>query len=93
MNQNPLTEDPIITAIRKQAALRQRGRQQTFWAGLRLVGAIGWMVSLPSVFGAWCGHWLDANYQSGVFWTLSFLAAGLFLGCAAAWRHVWREMK
>lgn len=93
MNQKTPAEDPIITAIRQQVALRQRGKHQTFWGGLRLVGAIGWMVSLPSVIGAWGGHWLDVNYHSGVFWTLSFLAAGLFLGCTAAWRHAWREIK
>ena len=86
-------EDPFIAAVRTQAALRQKGQRQTFWGGLRLVGSIGRMVSLPSVLGAWGGHWLDTNYRSGVFWTLSLLVAGLFLGCAAAWRHAWKEIQ
>ena len=57
-----------------------------------LVGAVGWMVSLPAVLGALLGRWLDGHVGSGIFWTLSLLIAGLALGCASAWRHVRREL-
>ena len=61
-------------------------------AGLAAVGAVGWMVSLPAVLGALAGRWLDVRFASGIFWTLSLLVGGLFLGCATAWRHVRQEM-
>jgi ATP synthase protein I len=92
MSTNP-PEDPFVREIRRQAERVQRGRRLTFWRGLGLVGAVGWMVSLPAVLGAWLGRWLDARSTSGIFWTLSLLVLGLALGCASAWRHVRRELK
>jgi ATP synthase protein I len=86
-------EDPFVTEIRRQAQRVQSGRTLTFWQGLGLVGAVGWMVSLPAVLGALAGRWLDVRFASGTFWTLSLLGLGLFLGCASAWRHVRRELR
>ncbi len=86
-------EDPFVSKVRRQAELAQAGRRLTFWQGLTLVGAVGWMVSLPAVAGALLGRWLDREFATGIFWTLSLLMLGLFLGCASAWRHVHRELK
>lgn len=93
MSQGKPTEDPFVSEIRRQAERAQAGRRMTFWQGLSLVGAIGWMVSLPAVLGALAGGWLDTRFASGVFWTLSLLLTGLVLGCASAWRHARRELK
>ncbi len=92
MSQREPTEDPFVSELRRQAERARTGRHLTFWQGLGLVGAIGWMVSLPAVFGALLGRWLDARLDSGVFWTLALLVAGLTLGCASAWRHGRREL-
>jgi ATP synthase protein I len=93
MTRNPPPEDPFVKEIRRQAERVQAGRHLSFWQGLGLVGAVGWMVSLPAVLGALLGRYLDSHFVSGIFWTLSLLALGLFLGCASAWRHVKRELK
>jgi ATP synthase protein I len=86
------TEDPFVKEVRRQAERARTGRQLTFWQGLGLVGAVGWMVSLPAVLGALLGRWLDARFASGVFWTLSLLAAGLALGCGSAWHRARRDL-
>ena len=86
-------EEPFVREIRRQADRCRKSRQLTFWQGLRLVGATGWMVSLPAVLGAWLGRWLDRHYASGIFWTLSLLVLGVVLGSAAAWRQVHRSMQ
>jgi ATP synthase protein I len=86
-------EDPFVTQIRRQARLAQAGQRLTFWQGLSLVGAVGWMVSVPAVLGAILGRWLDAELAGSISWTLALLLLGLFLGCASAWRHVHRELK
>jgi ATP synthase protein I len=91
MTQHP-ARDPFVRAIRQQTERAQGARRLTFWQGLGLIGAIGWMVSLPAVLGALLGRWLDARYASGIFWTLSLLMLGLSLGCASAWRHARREL-
>ena len=63
-----------------------------FWRGLSLIGAVGWMVALPAVGGAAAGRLLDAQFGSGIFWTLPLLILGLLLGCYSAWRYVRREL-
>lgn len=92
MSQQKPDEDRFVREIRRQAERARAARHLTFWQGLSLVGAVGWMVSLPAVVGAMVGRWIDARYGTGVFWTLSLLALGLALGCASAWRSVRREI-
>jgi ATP synthase protein I len=92
MTQGEPSEDPFVREIRRQAERARAGRHLSFWQGLGLVGAVGWMVSLPAVLGALLGRWIDGYFNSGIFWTLSLLVAGLVLGCASAWRHVRQEL-
>ncbi len=93
MNQNVPPEDPFIREVRRQAERAKASRQVTFWQGLNLVGTVGWMVSLPPVFAAFLGRWLDVRSGTGIYWTLSFLFLGLIVGCATAWRHIRQEMR
>jgi ATP synthase protein I len=86
-------EERFVREVRRQAERARDGRRLGFWQGLGLVGAVGWMVSLPAVLGALAGRWLDRQGGSGLFWTLSLLGLGLALGCASAWRHVTRELR
>ncbi len=88
----PPPEDPFITEVRRQAERRRQSRTLTFWQGVRLVTAVGWMVSLPSVLGALLGRWLDDEWASGIFWTLLLLVLGLVAGCASAVRQVQRSL-
>jgi ATP synthase protein I len=60
----------------------------SFWEGLSLVGAVGWMVVVPTLIGAFAGRWLDQRFEKGIFWTLSLIVVGLTLGCISAWQHV-----
>jgi ATP synthase protein I len=93
MTATPPPEDPFVAEVRRQAERARRGAHLTFWQGLGLVGAVGWMVSVPAVLGALAGRWLDAHHGGGLFWTLGLLTAGLGAGCLAAWRHGQRELQ
>lgn len=86
-------EDAFLRQVRRQAEQIRSGRAMTFWKGLSLVGAIGWMVSLPAVGGAFLGRWLDSRAGGGLFWTLTLLLLGLGLGIASAWRHTQKELR
>lgn len=85
-------DDAFLREAEKQAERRRRGRQQGVWHGLAQVGAVGWMICLPTVGGALLGRWLDHHYATGIFWTLSLLTAGLALGCSSVWRSMSREL-
>ncbi len=93
MTQPQPDEDPFVKEVRRQANLAKNAHHTSFWKSLSTVGAIGWMISLPAVCGAFVGRWIDGRYGTGISWTLSFLTIGLFLGCVTAWRHINRETK
>lgn len=76
---------------RKQAA--QSHKNNSLWAGLGLMGIVGWSVVVPTLLGALLGRWLDANYPNEHSWTLALLIAGLTLGCFKAGYWVSKEHK
>jgi ATP synthase protein I len=55
---------------------------------LAMIGALGWLVMVPTVGGVFLGRWLDRRFHSGIFWTGALIVAGLALGCVLAWRRV-----
>ena len=86
-------DERFLREVRRQAERTGAGRRPDFWRGLGLIGAVGWMVTLPILLGAFAGRWIDEGAGTGIRWTLSLMAAGLAVGCASAWRHVRREIE
>ena len=76
-------------AMRKLKARHNQG--QVVWAGLGMMGLIGWSVAVPTLLGAALGLWLDRRYPGQHPWTLAMLVAGLAIGCLNAWRWVAQE--
>ena len=68
-------------------------KKRSVWAGLGTFGMVGWSVTVPTVLGAALGMWLDKYYPETISWTLTFLVAGLFIGCMNAWQWVAKENK
>lgn len=89
----PRDEEPFVREVRRQAERAAIPQRMTFWRGLSLIGAVGWMVVIPTLIGAFLGRWIDAREGSGIFWTLSLLSCGLALGCLGAWRHIEEEAR
>lgn len=69
----------------KRKLRAQRHRDQSIWFGLGAFGVIGWSVAVPTLVGIALGLWLDANFPERISWTLTFLVAGLLVGCVTAW--------
>ena len=56
-----------------------------------MIGALGWTIVLPILIGIFAGRWLDRHFDTGIFWTLGLLVAGLAIGCAFAWQRMYSE--
>ena len=89
-NDKPFAEKIGAKAARK---LKARRNPSPVWFGLGMMGLIGWSVVVPTLLGAWLGHWLDARHPGQHSWTLALLVAGLVLGCWNAWHWVAKEDK
>jgi ATP synthase protein I len=67
---------------------RREPSAESFWRSLSVLGTVGWSIALPAAAGAWLGHRLDLQLESGVRFTLMLLVAGVMLGSVIAWRAV-----
>ena len=86
----------LADQVGAQAARKLRARGQRpagAWAGLGMMGMIGWSVSVPALLGVALGAWLDQHYPATHGWTLALLVAGLVVGCFCAWRWVDQEQR
>ena len=80
--------DQVVRTRRERRLLWQRDGERSLGQNLAMIGALGWTIVMPTLFGILAGHWLDRYFASGVFWTLGLLVAGLSLGCAWAWKRM-----
>jgi ATP synthase protein I len=88
MNRN---NNSLAGPVRRQRARRERWRREgerPLGHNLALIGVLGWLVVTPTLIGIFVGRWLDHTADSGIFWTVSLLFAGLCLGCWLAWKRV-----
>ncbi len=84
----------LAGAVQKRRERRERWAHEGPRALLRnlgLVGSLGWLLVLPPLGGALVGRWLDRRFESGVFWSVTFIFAGAALGGALVWRQVRRS--
>lgn len=81
--------DPLITQTRLHRDRRDRWlREGDMSVGRRLaqIGVLGWIFVAPTLAGLFFGRWIDARYESGIFWTAPFMVLGLCLGGWTAWK-------
>jgi ATP synthase protein I len=67
---------------------RAHAGKNEFWTSIGLLGAVGWSVTVPSLAGIALGVWLDRKWPAHFSWAVTLFAAGLAIGCIAAWRHL-----
>ena len=84
--------------LRQSVDLRQQREQRwrregerPLWRNLSMIGALGWLIVVPTLIGALAGHWLDGKMGGGIFWTGGLIFAGAALGLSMAWRRIKRE--
>jgi ATP synthase protein I len=90
----PADDGEFSREVGAQETRKRRARRRGatgVWSGFGMFGLIGWSVSVPTVFGALLGTWLDARRPGAHSWTLSLLIAGLCIGCINAWYWVSKE--
>jgi len=86
--------EPLREAVKTRRERRgrwEREGERSIGQNLAMIGALGWIIVTPMLGGIFLGRWLDHVFQSGIFWTLGLLVAGLALGCTLAWKRMHRE--
>lgn len=81
------------TVGRKAERRRRAEREERHgvWFGLGMFGLVGWAVAVPTLAGTALGLWLDTTFAGPPSWTITFLVAGVAVGCLNAWWWVRRH--
>jgi ATP synthase protein I len=91
MTPQPKNQEGLGQAVRKRQERRELWRREgerSLGQNLAMIGALGWTIVVPTLLGIIAGRWLDRTFQSGIFWTLGLLVAGLAVGCTFAWKRM-----
>jgi ATP synthase protein I len=94
MTQQHENHEPLEEAVRTRQERRERWQhegERSLGQNLAMIGALGWTIVLPILIGIFTGRWLDRHFDTGIFWTLGLLVAGLAIGCAFAWQRMYSE--
>jgi ATP synthase protein I len=81
-------------AIRLRQARRESWEnegERPLWKNLSMVGALGWLVVVPTLIGVFAGRWLDRMFDTGVTFSGALTFAGACLGFYLAWRRMNEE--
>jgi ATP synthase protein I len=95
-SRSPARSVDLAAEVGRKEARKLKARRYKPWsalAGFGLLGLVGWSVVLPTVLGVVLGMCIDRHYPDQHFWTLTFMVAGLVLGCWNAWHWIVREQR
>ena len=67
---------------------RRQDQARRFWQSVARLTSLGWSMALPIALGILLGKWLDSRLESGTFWTLALLSAGLGIAVIEAFRTI-----
>ena len=85
----PARDEPLLERVRDQErrqARAERTSSRSLWRTVAHVGALGWLIALPTVGGAYLGHRLDRYLGSGITYAMLCLTLGLCCGGYLLWR-------
>ncbi|MFP4375733.1 MAG: AtpZ/AtpI family protein [Spirochaetales bacterium] len=75
---------------RRMKAVRKREHGDR-WAGLGMIGLVGWAFAIPMLAVLSVGIWLDTQTDSPFAWSLMAVFVGAFIGGLNAWYWVRHE--
>ena len=80
-------------AVRLREERNARGQKEgerSIWLNLSMIGALGWLIVVPTLIGTFAGRWLDRHFDTGIFFSGALIFLGICVGCYLAWRRVTR---
>ncbi len=87
-------EDEMRDAIRLREERREAWRREgdrSVWRNLSMIGALGWLIVIPTLLGVLAGRWLDGRFGTGIFFTGALIFLGIAAGSYLAWNRMNRE--
>lgn len=84
--------------MEKAVHLRQSRREtwekegeRPLWKNLSMVGALGWLIIVPTLLGVFLGRWLDKLMGTDVTFSGALTFLGVCFGFYLAWKRMNEE--
>jgi len=83
-------KDAVDKRQRRRETWKREG-ERSLWQNLSMVGALGWLVVVPTLLGVLAGRWLDTKFGTGIFYSGALIFLGVAFGSWLAWKRIDRE--
>ncbi len=78
--------------LREQRSTRwKREGERSVWQNLSMIGALGWLIVVPTLLGVLVGRWLDNTFGTGIFFSGALIFLGVVFGSYLAWQRITKE--
>jgi len=84
----------MLRAVRTREDRRQQWEKEgerPLWKNLSMIGALGWLIVIPTLIGVFLGRWLDKAFGSGIMFSGALIFLGVLLGFYLVWQRITRE--
>lgn len=65
--------------------------ERSLWQNLSMVGALGWLIVIPTLLGVFLGRWLDGLLDTGILFSGALIFLGILAGGYLAWQRANKE--
>jgi ATP synthase protein I len=83
-------QEAVRLREKRREAWEKQG-ERPLWKNLSMVGALGWLIVVPTLIGVFAGRWLDGSLGTGVTFSGALTFAGAALGFYLAWKRMNEE--
>lgn len=87
-------DEKMREAIRLRERRSERWKKEgerSLWQNLSMVGALGWLIVVPTLLGVALGRWIDGLFETGIYFTGALICLGVGFGSYLAWQRIKKE--
>lgn len=78
-------------AVQLREQRRKQASERSIWQNLSMIGALGWLIVVPTLLGVLLGRWLDEAFATGILFSAALIFLGVAMGSYLAWQRINKE--
>lgn len=90
-HENHKGREEMEDAIRRRQLRREiweKEGERPIWKNMSMIGALGWLIVVPTLIGVFAGRWIDDRFETGVTFSSALTFLGVCIGFYLAWRRM-----
>jgi ATP synthase protein I len=84
-------KESMHRAVQLREQRHKRASDRAIWQNLSMIGALGWLIVVPTLLGVLLGRWLDETFATGILFSGALIFVGVAMGGYLAWQRIKKE--